>query len=153
MAALPIRFCREQRLLNAIGITAQTAGHWRPSPRPRPHAEALRHARTWAADHGHLCPPIKTVRDGFPLGKWLDSQRQLAKKRTALSRTSRCSPRSTPGGTLPGPSCGNAPTTTPAPTPTTQQPATGYITSNAAGSSSTPTNNTSSPQPASLQPE
>ncbi|MFF5257067.1 Helicase associated domain protein [Streptomyces leeuwenhoekii] len=77
----------QQRLLNAIGITAQTAGHWQPSPRPRPHTEALRHARTWAADHGHLCPPIKTVRDGFPLGKWLDSQRQLAKKRTSPSPT------------------------------------------------------------------
>lgn len=77
----------QQRLLNAIGITAQTAGHWRPSPRPRPHAEALRHARTWAAEHGHLCPPIKTVRDGFPLGQWLDSQRQLAKKRSSPSST------------------------------------------------------------------
>ncbi|WP_330346714.1 Helicase associated domain protein [Streptomyces sp. NBC_00582] len=77
----------QQHLLNAIGITAQTAGHWRPSPRPRPHAEALRHARTWAAEHGHLCPPIKTVHDGFPLGTWLDSQRQLAKKRTSPSPT------------------------------------------------------------------
>ncbi|MET7458728.1 helicase associated domain-containing protein, partial [Streptomyces sp. NPDC005574] len=77
----------QQHLLNAIGITAQTAGHWRPGPRPRSHAEALAHARTWAADHGHLCPAIKTVRDGFPLGKWLDSQRQLAKKRSSPSPT------------------------------------------------------------------
>ncbi|MEV6796576.1 helicase associated domain-containing protein [Streptomyces sp. NPDC051320] len=79
----------QQHLLNAIGITAQTAGQWPPSPRPRPHAEALHHARTWAIEHGHLCPPIKTVRNGFPLGKWLDSQRQLAKKRASPSPTQR----------------------------------------------------------------
>ncbi|MFE9253486.1 helicase associated domain-containing protein [Streptomyces sp. NPDC007088] len=40
----------QQHLLNAIGITAQTAGQWPASPRPRPHAEALQHARTWAAE-------------------------------------------------------------------------------------------------------
>ncbi|MGW0191499.1 helicase associated domain-containing protein [Streptomyces sp. NPDC003362] len=77
----------QQRLLNAIGITAQTAGYWPPSPRPRPHAEALSYARTWAAEHGHLCPAIRTVHDGFPLGQWLDSQRQLAKKRSSPSPT------------------------------------------------------------------
>ncbi|MGZ2360981.1 helicase associated domain-containing protein [Streptomyces sp. 372A] len=77
----------QQHLLNAIGIIAQTAGQWPASPRPRPHAEALQHARTWAAEHGHLCPPIKTVRNGFPLGEWLDSQRQLAKKRASPSPT------------------------------------------------------------------
>lgn len=75
----------QQHLLNAIGITAQSAGQWPASPRP--HAEALQHARTWAAEHGHLCPPIKTVRNGFPLGEWLDSQRQLAKKRASPSPT------------------------------------------------------------------
>ncbi|EST27673.1 hypothetical protein N566_23225, partial [Streptomycetaceae bacterium MP113-05] len=77
----------QQRLLNAIGITAQTARKWPPSPRPRPHAEALTHARAWAAEHGHLCPPIKTVHDGFPLGGWLNSQRELAKKRSHPSPT------------------------------------------------------------------
>ncbi|MFF7234377.1 Helicase associated domain protein [Streptomyces sioyaensis] len=77
----------QQHLLNTLGITAQTAGRWPPSPRPRPHAEALTHARTWASEHGHLCPPIKTVHDGFPLGQWLDSQRQLAKKRSSPSPT------------------------------------------------------------------
>ncbi|MFJ1610447.1 helicase associated domain-containing protein [Streptomyces sp. NPDC088253] len=77
----------QQQLLAALGITAQTAGHWPPSPRPRPHTEALQHARVWAAGHGHLCPPIKTVHNGFPLGQWLDSQRQLAKKRSSPSPT------------------------------------------------------------------
>ncbi|WP_078844518.1 Helicase associated domain protein [Streptomyces achromogenes] len=77
----------QQQLLASLGITAQTAGHWRPSPRPRPHAEALTHARTWASDHGHLCPPIKTVYDGFPLGVWLNRQRELAKKRSTPSPT------------------------------------------------------------------
>ncbi|MGX1564334.1 Helicase associated domain protein [Streptomyces sp. NPDC055506] len=77
----------QQHLLNTIGITAQTAGQWPPSPRPRPHAEALTHARTWASEHGHLCPPIKTVHDGFPLGEWLNRQRELAKKRSSPSPT------------------------------------------------------------------
>ncbi|MFE0493065.1 Helicase associated domain protein, partial [Streptomyces griseoaurantiacus] len=77
----------QQHLLNTIRITAQTAGQWPPSPRPRPHAEALTHARTWASEHGHLCPPIKTVHDGFPLGEWLNRQRELAKKRSSPSPT------------------------------------------------------------------
>ncbi|WP_329167884.1 helicase associated domain-containing protein [Streptomyces sp. NBC_01685] len=77
----------QQHLLNTIGITAQTAEQWPPSPRPRPHAEALTHARTWASEHGHLCPPIKTVHDGFPLGEWLNRQRELAKKRSSPSPT------------------------------------------------------------------
>ncbi|QIK10953.1 helicase [Streptomyces sp. ID38640] len=77
----------QQHLLNAISITAQTAEQWPPSPRPRPHAEALTHARAWASEHGHLCPPIKTVHDGFPLGEWLNRQRELAKKRSSPSPT------------------------------------------------------------------
>ncbi|MFI9213977.1 Helicase associated domain protein [Streptomyces sp. NPDC053253] len=77
----------QQHLLNAIGITARTAEQWPPSPRPRPHAEALTHARTWTSEHGHLCPPIKTIHDGFPLGEWLNRQRELAKKRSSLSPT------------------------------------------------------------------
>ncbi|MFF2964578.1 Helicase associated domain protein [Streptomyces sp. NPDC057963] len=77
----------QQHLLNAVGITAQTAEQWPPSLRPRPHAEALTHARTWAGEHGHLCPPIKTVHDGFPLGEWLNRQRELAKKRSSPSPT------------------------------------------------------------------
>ncbi|WP_078627037.1 Helicase associated domain protein [Streptomyces exfoliatus] len=77
----------QQHLLNAISITAQTAEQRPPSPRPRPHAEALTHARTWTSEHGHLCPPIKTVHDGFPLGEWLNRQRELAKKRSSPSPT------------------------------------------------------------------
>ncbi|WP_371652183.1 helicase associated domain-containing protein [Streptomyces mirabilis] len=77
----------QRHLLNAIGISAQTAGLWPPTPRPRPHAQALTHARTWAGEHGHLCPPIKTVHDGFPLGEWLNRQRELAKKRSSPSPT------------------------------------------------------------------
>lgn len=75
----------QQRLLNAIGVTAQNAEQWPPSPRP--HAEALVRARTWAGQHGYLCPPIKTVHDGFPLGEWLNRQRELAKKRSSPSPT------------------------------------------------------------------
>lgn len=53
----------------------------------------------------------------------------------------------------PDTSSGNAPATKHEPIPATRHLAAGSKPSNAAGSSSTPTNNASSPQPASLRPE
>ncbi|MEU0374881.1 helicase associated domain-containing protein [Streptomyces sp. NPDC006283] len=44
-------------------------------------------AGTRWSEHGRLCPPIKTVHDCFPLGEWLDRQRQLATKRSSPSPT------------------------------------------------------------------
>ncbi|MGI3224978.1 Helicase associated domain protein [Streptomyces sp. GTA36] len=39
---------------------------------------ALTHARAYAAQHGHLAVPRDTLHDGFPLGRWLASQRTRA---------------------------------------------------------------------------
>lgn len=39
----------------------------------------LEHARSWAADHGHLSVPIKEEIGGHPLGSWLAAQRRKAK--------------------------------------------------------------------------
>lgn len=38
-------------------------------------ARGLRHARTYAAEHGHLCIPYRYEKDGFLLGQWLSNQR------------------------------------------------------------------------------
>ncbi|WP_405592344.1 helicase associated domain-containing protein [Streptomyces sp. NBC_01190] len=53
-------------------------------------ARGLRHARTYAAEHGHLCIPYRHEKDGFLLGLWLSNQRaagpQLSPERSqALS--------------------------------------------------------------------
>lgn len=69
-----------------------------PGPSPAPDgAEAakgfergLRHARAYAAAHGHLCVPYQHEKDGFLLGLWLSNQRaagpQLSPERSqALS--------------------------------------------------------------------
>lgn len=73
-----------------------------PTPKPQPlsaadteaaaegFARGLRHARTYAAEHGHLCVPSKHEKDGFLLGLWLGNQRaagpQLSPERSqALS--------------------------------------------------------------------
>ncbi|MBO0517906.1 helicase associated domain-containing protein, partial [Streptomyces beijiangensis] len=39
----------------------------------------LGHARSWAADHGHLSVPVKEEIGGHPLGSWLAAQRRKAK--------------------------------------------------------------------------
>ncbi|MEU3907168.1 helicase associated domain-containing protein [Streptomyces goshikiensis] len=38
-------------------------------------ARGLRHARTYAAEHGHLCIPYQHEKDGFQVGLWLSNQR------------------------------------------------------------------------------
>ncbi|MGW3765647.1 helicase associated domain-containing protein [Streptomyces sp. NPDC005131] len=53
-------------------------------------ARGLRHARAYAAEHGHLCIPYRHKKDGFHLGLWLSNQRaagpQLSPERSqALS--------------------------------------------------------------------
>ncbi|MFI5662945.1 Helicase associated domain protein [Streptomyces sp. NPDC051684] len=73
----------QQRLLAKIGITAETARAAQP---PASRAEldlvdtALTQARAYAAEYGNLAAPVSTVLDGFPLGKWLASQRQRARQ-------------------------------------------------------------------------
>ncbi|WP_405918617.1 Helicase associated domain protein [Streptomyces longwoodensis] len=47
---------------------------------PRQHAfdRALAHAAAYAARHGHLAAPVDEIHDGFPLGRWLATQRTRA---------------------------------------------------------------------------
>ncbi|WP_260609338.1 helicase associated domain-containing protein [Streptomyces sp. WAC 01325] len=69
----------QQRLLADIGLT-------RDSARTRPlnlYAEtALEHARAYADTHHTLAATYSTVHDGFPLGRWLNDQRQQARRDT-----------------------------------------------------------------------
>ncbi|AYL40466.1 hypothetical protein CNQ36_34375 (plasmid) [Streptomyces fungicidicus] len=50
-------------------------------------ARGLRHARTYAAEHGHLCAPNTVQMEGFAVGLWLANQRaagpELAPERAA----------------------------------------------------------------------
>ncbi|MDH2393848.1 helicase associated domain-containing protein [Streptomyces sp. HNM0663] len=69
----------QQRLLAGIGLTREAA-HTRPLT---PYAEtALAHARAYAAAHHTLAVAYSTVHDGFPLGRWLNDQRQQARRET-----------------------------------------------------------------------
>ncbi|MGW1616552.1 helicase associated domain-containing protein [Streptomyces sp. NPDC002285] len=72
----------QQRLLADIGLTRETA-RTRPLS---PYAEtALDHARAYAAAHRTLAVAYSTVHDGFPLGRWLNDQRQQARHDTTLN--------------------------------------------------------------------
>ncbi len=69
----------QQRLLADIGLTREAA-HARPLS---PYAEtAVEHARAYAAAHHTLAVTYSTVHDGFPLGRWLNDQRQQARRDT-----------------------------------------------------------------------
>ncbi|WP_244190809.1 helicase associated domain-containing protein, partial [Streptomyces caeruleatus] len=69
----------QQRLLADIGLTRETA-RTRPIT---PYAEtALTHARAYAAAHHTLAVAYSTAHDGFPLGRWLNDQRQQARRET-----------------------------------------------------------------------
>ncbi|MEV8311907.1 Helicase associated domain protein [Streptomyces flavidovirens] len=69
----------QQRLLTVIGLTREAA-----QTRPiTPYAEtALEHARAYAAAHHSLAVAYSTVHDGFPLGRWLNDQRQQVRRET-----------------------------------------------------------------------
>lgn len=70
----------QQRLLAGIGLTREAA-RTRPIA---PYAEtALVHARDYAAVHHTLAVAYSTVHDGFPLGRWLNDQRQQARREAA----------------------------------------------------------------------
>ncbi|WP_413252679.1 helicase associated domain-containing protein [Streptomyces anulatus] len=43
-------------------------------------APGLDHARTYAAQHGHLAIPQSAYCEGFPLGRWLSEQRRKARE-------------------------------------------------------------------------
>jgi len=73
----------QRQLLAQIAITADAASHARPR-RPSVKAgfeKAYSHASSYAATYGNLTYPTKrTLHEGFPLGRWLDSQRRNARR-------------------------------------------------------------------------
>ncbi len=72
----------QQRLLAELGITQERARGAAPRRRNLKAARrtALDHARAYANEHGHLCAPTSARQDGFPIGKWLHSQRVRARR-------------------------------------------------------------------------
>ncbi|WP_416972230.1 Helicase associated domain protein [Streptomyces sp. 4F14] len=56
-------------------------------PRRQAFDRGLAHATAYAARHGHLAAPVDEIHDGFPLGRWLATQRtrahHLTSQRTA----------------------------------------------------------------------
>ncbi|AQW56568.1 helicase associated domain-containing protein [Streptomyces violaceusniger] len=72
----------QQRLLADLGLTQERARGAAPRRRNLKAARrtALDHARAYANEHGHLCAPTSTRQDGFPIGKWLHSQRVRARR-------------------------------------------------------------------------
>ncbi|MFG2472321.1 helicase associated domain-containing protein [Streptomyces canus] len=72
----------QQHLLADIGLTRDSA---RTQPL-NPYAEtALTHARAYADTHHTLAVAYSTVHDSFPLGRWLNDQRQQARRESAPS--------------------------------------------------------------------
>jgi superfamily II DNA or RNA helicase len=51
-------------------------------PRQQAFDRALAHAAAYAARHGHLAAPVDEIHDGFPLGRWLATQRTRAETLT-----------------------------------------------------------------------
>ncbi|MBZ6135536.1 DEAD/DEAH box helicase [Streptomyces olivaceus] len=51
-------------------------------PRQQAFDRALAHAAAYAARYGHLAAPVDEIHDGFPLGRWLATQRTRAETLT-----------------------------------------------------------------------
>ncbi|WP_326726370.1 DEAD/DEAH box helicase [Streptomyces phaeochromogenes] len=51
-------------------------------PRQQAFDRALAHAAAYSACHGHLAAPVDEIHDGFPLGRWLATQRTRAETLT-----------------------------------------------------------------------
>jgi hypothetical protein len=96
-AGYPVgRWLAWQRHLHTTGAldTARTQALERLGiiwdPRQQAFERALAHAAAYAARHGHLAAPVDEIHDGFPLGRWLATQRTRAetltdKRATALT--------------------------------------------------------------------
>ncbi|GGV12118.1 hypothetical protein GCM10010260_58420 [Streptomyces filipinensis] len=74
----------QQRPLTEIGIDAAAAAAARPRRRNLKAGaeEALAHARSYTAEHGHLAQvSAATVHHGYPLGRWLAGQRSQQQRK------------------------------------------------------------------------
>jgi hypothetical protein len=81
----------QQRLLADIGITGEVARTARPrrASLQAGFEAALEHARAYAAEHGHLAISGKTIKyQGYPLGSWLTSQRNRARRARSATKRS-----------------------------------------------------------------
>ncbi|MFE5010056.1 Helicase associated domain protein [Streptomyces sp. NPDC056696] len=82
------RWLAWQRHLHNIGVLdpARTQALERLgiiwNPRQQAFDRALAHAVAYAARHGHLAAPVDEIHDGFPLGRWLATQRTRAETLT-----------------------------------------------------------------------
>ncbi|MCQ9178685.1 Helicase associated domain protein [Streptomyces sp. IBSBF 2953] len=78
------RWLTWQRHLHTIGALDPARGQalerlgiiW--DPRQQAFERGLAHATAYAARHGHLAAPVDETHDGFPLGRWLSTQRTRA---------------------------------------------------------------------------
>ncbi|TCR16073.1 DEAD/DEAH box helicase [Streptomyces sp. BK205] len=57
------------------------------APRQQAFDRALAHAAAYVARHGHLAAPVNEIHDGFPLGRWLATQRARAESLSAQRAT------------------------------------------------------------------
>ncbi|MET8514341.1 helicase associated domain-containing protein [Streptomyces sp. NPDC005077] len=73
---------QQQGLLTEVGITPERARAAKPRRKNLKafRRTALDHARSYAAQHGHLCAPTSACQNGFAIGKWLQSQRLRARR-------------------------------------------------------------------------
>ncbi|WP_406259361.1 Helicase associated domain protein [Actinacidiphila glaucinigra] len=78
----------QQNLLADIGITCAVArAVTEADPGPARADTGLAHARSYAAEHGHLAMAERTRHHGYPLGRWLLRQRhRVAEGRTDPAR-------------------------------------------------------------------
>jgi len=53
------------------------------NPRQQAFDRGLAHATAYTTRYGHLVPPVEYVHDGFPLGRWLATQRTRTERLTA----------------------------------------------------------------------
>jgi hypothetical protein len=77
----------QQQLLTQLGAEPATTPPAITPQRRYPPSKGLPHARSYAAEHGHLAVPTPTKHAGFPLGSWLLQQRRKARSGRPSART------------------------------------------------------------------
>ncbi|MFE9413879.1 Helicase associated domain protein [Streptomyces sp. NPDC006704] len=76
------RHLHTKRTLDAVRVQALERLGIIWDPRQQAFDRALAHAAAYAARHGHLAAPVDEIHDGFPLGRWLATQRTRAETLT-----------------------------------------------------------------------
>jgi hypothetical protein len=77
----------QQQLLTQLGAARATLPAAITTARRYPPSKGLPHARSHAAEHGHLAVSTPTEHAGFPLGSWLLQQRRKARSGRLSART------------------------------------------------------------------